>query len=91
MAHTALALSNRYRQAIRISLAEQIPCAVLCLLMLDGGHTARVCGVTMLGFWAGTALIMARRPLAPNSLDLLFIRWGFFPLLIVALMGARLS
>ena len=30
--------------AIRVSLFQQIPCAILCLLMLDGGRMGRVCG-----------------------------------------------
>jgi hypothetical protein len=91
MAHTVLPLSDLYREAIRVGLRQQVPCAILCLLMLDGGRMARVCGVTMLGFWAGTALIMARRPLAPDGRDHLFIRWGFLPLLIMAAIWANLS
>ena len=37
MRTTVLPLSDHYRAAIRVSLRQQIPCAILCLLMLDGG------------------------------------------------------
>jgi hypothetical protein len=64
---------------------------LLCLLLLDGGRMARLCAATMLGFWAGAALIMARRPLTPGGRDMAFLRWGFLPLLAAALAWATLA
>ena len=80
MQSTVLPLSSRYREAIYFSLSQQVPWALLSLLILDGGNMARICGITMLGFWAAVALMMVRRPLSPSSFDIMFLRWGFLPL-----------
>ncbi len=80
MQSTVLPLSSRYREAIYFSLIQQVPCALLSLLILDGGGMGRICVITMLGFWAAVALMTVRRPLSPSSIDIMFLRWGFFPL-----------
>ena len=87
---TILPLSDDYRRPIRVALYQQIPIAVLCLLLLDGGGTANFCGVVMLGFWLGAALIMARRPMNPTTLDKILIKYSFMPLFAVAGMIAQL-
>jgi hypothetical protein len=80
MQSTVLPVTDRYREAIAFTLIQQVPCALLSMLMLDGGVMARICGITILGFWAHVALMMIRRPLFPRSSDIMFLRWGFFPL-----------
>ncbi len=80
MQSTVLPVTGRYREAIVFTLIQQVPCALLSMLMLDGGVMARICGITILGFWAAVALMMIRRPLSPTSFDIMFLRWGFFPL-----------
>ncbi len=90
MQSTILPLSSRYDEAVYFSLLrQQIPWAILNMLLLDGGRMAWICGVTMLGFWAAVALIMVRRPLSPSSFDIMFLRWGFLPLnvLVIVLVG----
>lgn len=84
--HTSsLRLSSRYRDAIYFTLfSQQLPIAVLCLLLLDGGRCARVCGIAMVAFWSAVALVMARRPDAPEPSDLLYLRWGFLPVLVLS-------
>lgn len=56
---------------------------MLLLATLDGGVLAKAGAAAMVGFWAGTATAMFRRPHHPTRLDLLCIRWGFVPLLIL--------
>jgi len=80
MQSTVLPVADRYREAICFSLMQQVPFALLSLLTLDGGIMARICGIAMLGFWAALALMMVRRPLSPSAFDIMFLRWGFFPL-----------
>jgi hypothetical protein len=87
---TVLTLTDRYREAVHFTLLQQVPFAVLCLLQLDGGRMARVCGVAMLGLWAAAGLIMARRPTSPQPGDLTFVRWGFLPLFALAALLAQL-
>jgi hypothetical protein len=91
MKGTALPLSPRYRNAVYVTLSQQVPCALVCLLLLDGGRMAKVCGVAMLGFWAAAALVMARRVNAPAPWDLAFLRWGFLPLLAITALLARFA
>lgn len=77
-------LSAQYHPPDRCTLLQQIPIAIICLLMLDFGQSARVCGIAMIGFWLGTAAIWTRRPHNPLATDICFIRWGFLPLFAVA-------
>jgi hypothetical protein len=75
-------VSTAYHEPVQFALVQQIPPAVVCLLMLDGGYMARLCGCAVAGFWAGAALLMVQRRLQPSPTDIAYIRWGFFPLLI---------
>ncbi len=90
MRSTVLPLDSRYRGALYGALFQQVPCALLCLLMLDGGRMARICGIAMVGFWAVAAIIMVRRPSAPGAWDLRFLRWGFWPVFGLAVLMAQL-
>jgi hypothetical protein len=75
-------MSSKYRKATRTALWVQVPTAILCLLMLDMGVTAKYCGTAMLGFWLGAVLIAARRPWNPTVNDLRYWRWGFIPIFL---------
>jgi hypothetical protein len=90
MRSTTLPLSSLYREAVYFTLRQQVPLALLCLLLLDGGRTAKVCGIAMLGFWVGAVMIIARRPTSPNPGDLAFLRWGFLPIFGLAIILAKI-
>ena len=79
-------VSEDYRSPVMDALKVQFFIAILCLLMLDGGHLAKVCGIVMTGHWLGILLAMFRRPFAPTKVDLAFIRWGFLGLFISLLV-----
>lgn len=53
---------------------------------MDLGQSFRACVYASIGYWAGVAVILIRRPRAPTKSDLQFIRWGW--MLIVPLGGA---
>lgn len=89
MASMSLSLSPLYRKAIYFSLVQQVPCVLLCSLLLDSGRTAKVCAITMIAYWAAVALIMISRPTTPASTDVAFMRWAFMPLLAVAILLAQ--
>lgn len=78
-------VAEDYRSPVMFALALQIPIAIICLLMLDGGQLARICGIAMAAHWAGILLVMARRRHSPSMTDIVFIRLGFlmifFPLI----------
>jgi hypothetical protein len=76
-------MSPKYREAMRTALWTQIPIAILCFLMLDGGVSARYCGTALLGFWLGAAFVAARRPWNPTYVDLWYWRWSFIPCFVL--------
>ncbi len=80
----ALPISPAYREAVRVALVLQVVAALLLLMILDGGVLAKVGGAAMIGFWIGVAAIMVRRPMTPSAVDLLYVRWGYVPLLLLA-------
>ena len=84
-----LPLSDDYRGPIHMAVFQQFGVAILCLLMLDGGQLAKMCGLVMLGFWSGVALMMICRPLNPTPMDKLFIRFSFVPLFVACEVIAR--
>lgn len=80
--HAAVAVvSAEYHDPIAFSLIQQIPIALLSLLILDDGTMARLCAVPMIGYWLAALWIWTRRPHSPTRSDLLFLKWSFFPLL----------
>ena len=85
-----LPLSDDYRGPIHMAVFQQFGVAILCLLMLDGGQLAKMCGLVMLGFWSGVALMMIRRPLNPTETDKQFIRLAFVPLFVASEVIARI-
>jgi hypothetical protein len=88
---TRNSINVEYRKAAQVALAIQIPAAILCMLVLDGGYTARVCGIAILAFWLVAAIIASRRPSAPSAVDLWYWRWGFVPCFMVTFLLAALS
>src|SRR4051794_24607562 len=89
MQDRVLPLSPSYREAIHFALLQQIPWSLLCLLMLDGGVAARLCGIALIAYWSYALAMMALRPRAPDRKDIMFLRWGFFPLFGVTVILAR--
>jgi hypothetical protein len=85
---TTLPLSPAYRAAVKVTLAIQVVAALILLIILDGGTLAKVGGAATAGFWVGAAVVMFRRPRHPSRLDLLYVQWGFIPLLVVGVVCA---
>ena len=89
MREKVVPLSPSYREAIRFSLFQQVPWSLLCLLMLDFGRKAKICGITLIAYWAYALAMMVLRPLAPDRMDIVFLRWGFLPLFGVTVALAQ--
>jgi hypothetical protein len=90
MPSSTLPVSSLNRKAVYFALLQQVPFAMLCLLMLDFGRMAKLCGIAMVVFWTVTAVVLVRRPLTPGRLDLLYLRWGFWPVLLLTVLLAQL-
>jgi len=75
--------SSKYNPAFKKSLLIQGVLAILTLLILDFGQTHRAFWVAFLCQWATVSLLLLRRPSNPSRLDLLIVRYGIVPILIL--------
>lgn len=82
-------IDARYVRAFVPALVLQLAIALGCGMVLDLGMLSRLCAIVMLAFWVGVFISVARRPTSPTSLQLLAIRYGFLPLLVLAFCYAR--
>ncbi len=72
------------REAAWLAVAQQI-----ALFILLGSTTAHevlwIHGYAVVAFWAGVAVIALRRPHASTRLDVFLVKFGFVPLLLLAM------
>jgi hypothetical protein len=73
---------------LRVVLIQQIPILVLASLMLDGGGTFRRYCVVAIAHWAVIGVVLMRR--RRTRIDMVIVRWGFFPIAILVGLMARL-
>jgi hypothetical protein len=83
-AMTTIPIAPSYRNAFRTAVVVQLLLTVFLLSILDGGKIAAAGGCAMIGFWLGVLIVVMRRPHSPRVVDLLYIRWGYIPLLVAA-------
>jgi hypothetical protein len=80
----SLPISPSYRSPIFEAVALQAILGILSLLILDGGTTARICGIALVAFWGGATVLIWRRPQSPTKIDIQLIRFGYLPLAVFA-------
>lgn len=83
MTHS-LPISPSYRRPVFEAVGLQVLLGFLSLLILDGGTTARICGIALIAFWGGAAVLIWRRPQSPTRTDIQLLRFGYLPLVVVA-------
>lgn len=83
MAHS-LPISPSYRKPIFEAVGLQVLLGFLSLLILDGGTTARICGIALVAFWGGATVLILRRPQLPSRRDIELLRFGYLPLVVIA-------
>lgn len=81
---TELPLSTSYRKPIFDAVGLQVLLGCLSLLLLDGGATARLCGIALISFWGGAIVVIWRRPQAPTRSDMALIQFGSLPVVVFA-------
>src|SRR5689334_1079753 len=79
-----LPISATYRKPIFEAVGLQVLLGLLSMLILDGGTTARICGIALLAFWGGATVLICRRPQSPTKTDIELIRFGYLPLVVLA-------
>jgi hypothetical protein len=80
----SLPTSPSYRKPVFEAVGLQVLLGFLSMLILDGGTTARICGVALVAFWSGASVLIWRRPQPPTSMDIQLLRFGYMPLVVVA-------
>jgi hypothetical protein len=80
-----------YLPALKSAFVQQCIFLVLGALMLDMGEASHITTVAAIAHWAVILLIICRRPRAPTQGDLLAIRWGYMPIMVlVATVGPQI-
>lgn len=74
--------NEKYEKAITFSLAYQIFLLICASLMLDLGQCSQFMIVSMTAFWTSVIVLILRFRKHPSKTDILYIKWGFFPILI---------
>lgn len=89
MTHS-LPISPSYRRPVFEAVGLQVLIGFLSLLILDGGTTARICGIALVAFWGGAAVLIWRRPQSPTRTDIELLRFGYLPLVVIAFLLVHL-
>jgi hypothetical protein len=79
-----LPISQKYDSPIFEAVAIQIILGLLGLMILDGGVIAQICGIALVAFWGGAAVLIWRHPQSPSRVDIELIRFGYLPLIIIS-------
>jgi hypothetical protein len=79
-------ISRDYDSPVFEAVAIQIIIGLLSRMVLDGGQLAQVCGVALVAFWLGASLLILRRRRSPSRTDLQLIRFGYFPVVVIAFL-----
>ena len=80
----SLPITASYRTPIFEAAALQVILGILSLMILDGGTTARICGIALVAFWGGATVLIWRHPRSPTKTDIALIRFGYLPLVVLA-------
>jgi hypothetical protein len=81
---------DAFMSALKVGVVTQLVLFILTALIMDGGRTNRMCVMAIIGYWIAAAAILIRRRHTPTRVDLLFLKYGIWGLMIVTPMIARL-
>ena len=74
---------DTFGQAVLFALVQQMPILVLSAMILDGGLLYRQALIGAITYWILVIVCLYRRRHENRPTDLLFIKWGYLPLLLV--------
>jgi hypothetical protein len=78
----AHSISDEYRAPLKMAAVLSASFALLSMLVLDFGETARLTAGGLIVFWACVFIGVWRRPLNPTRFDLWLIWWGCLLLIV---------
>src|SRR4051812_11976459 len=82
----SLPISASYRKPVFEAVVLQVLVGLFSALILDGGTTARICGIALVAFWGGAVVLIWRRPHSPTRRDIELLRFGYLPLVVIAFL-----
>lgn len=71
-----------FRDAIVFATVQQVPLLLLSAMLLDGGLVFMRVVNASAAFWSMTLMMWLRRGRNLQHVDLLAVKWGYFPLLL---------
>ena len=71
------------RSAVKFALVLQVPLLCLAALILDGGLIFRRFVIASIAFWILVLIIRIRRGSEIPDSDILLIKWGYLPILLI--------
>lgn len=77
-------ISPKYDSPIFEAVALQIVVGIVGMLAIDPVGIAQICGIALLAFWGGAAVLIFRHPQSPTKIDLQLIRLGYLPVVVIA-------
>ena len=77
-------LSPHYQRPVAVAAAGSALLLVLSAMVLDGVASFLSSFCAIAAFWAGTILIITRRPQVPTKMDIDVIRFGPITIVIAA-------
>lgn len=83
-----LPISTKYDSPIFEAIAMQIVVGLFSGMILDGGVAAQFCGVALVAFWGGAAVLICRHHRSPSTVDLTLIRIGYLLVIAIAIFVA---
>jgi len=72
-----------FREAIVFALIIQLPALLLSALILDNGAIFKRVAIASVAFWVMTLLLGLRRRKSMPDTDILLVKWGYLPVLLV--------
>lgn len=78
------------REAFVVAVVHQIVLLPLAALLLDGGAVLRRVVVASVAFWCFVLALLIRRRDRPTTWDVVFVKYGIWPLLAVTIVVAKI-
>ena len=69
--------------AIRLAMIQQLPLLFLASLILDRGAIFTHFLIAAVGYWIAAMAIIIRRRLKATKSDIMFLKWGYLPLVVI--------
>ena len=76
-------LAKEYRGDLALGLTLAALFLIVSSVIVDGGQLFQFVGTSALVYCTAISVIVWRRPQSPTKMDLWFIRFGFFVILLI--------